>query len=127
MTDFTVRSLSIGVLVKLTAPAVAAARTSTKVFFEPLSAYLTGNGEAALRALVKKTGRNPIRTVSIGFVQPTATTDNDSSLSLLRAKNVAAFMRSIGVKGVFVARGNGAASEAGAAARRVNVSIAYRA
>jgi uncharacterized repeat protein (TIGR02543 family) len=127
MTDFTVRSLSIGVLVKQTAPAVAMARTSTKVFFEPLSADLTVDCEAALRALVEKTGKNPIRTVSIGFVQPTITTDNDSSLSLLRAKNVAAFMRSIGVKGVFVARGNGAANEAGAAARRVNVSIAYRA
>ena len=97
------------------------------MFFEPLSADLTVDGEAALRALVEKTGKNPIRTVSIGFVQPTTTTDNDSSLSLLRAKNVAAFMRSMGVKGVFVARGNGAANEAGAAARRVNVSIAYRA
>jgi uncharacterized repeat protein (TIGR02543 family) len=125
--DFTVRSLSIGVLVKPTVPAVAMTRASTKVFFEPLSADLTGDGEAALRALVNKTGKNAIRTVSIGFVQPTTTTDNDSSLSLLRAKNVAAFMRSIGVKGVFVARGNGAANEAGAAARRVNVSIAYRA
>ncbi|NQW71359.1 MAG: InlB B-repeat-containing protein [Actinobacteria bacterium] len=124
--DFTVRSLSIGVLVKPTTQALATAWTSTKVFFEPLSADLTGDSEAALRALVKKTGKNPVRTVSIGFVQPTATTDNDSSLSLLRAKNVAAFMRSIGVKGVFVARGNGAPNEAGAAARRVKVTIAYR-
>jgi outer membrane protein OmpA-like peptidoglycan-associated protein len=46
-------------------------------------------------------------------------------LSTRRANNVADFLRSLGVKGEFDVRGSGVASQKGATARRVNVSVTY--
>ena len=124
--DGRVRSLSIGVIVK---PAVKAAMKKAKamVFFDVMSPAVTPAGKAALRALVKKTGKSGVKSVMVGFVQGTSVTSNDLTLSLLRAKRVAAYLRSIGLKGAFALRGDGVAKQPGAVARRVNVTIEYRA
>jgi outer membrane protein OmpA-like peptidoglycan-associated protein len=124
--DLSVRSLSIGVLVKPTAVAVKVSRASSKVFFGPLSSALTAEGRSTLNALVKKTGKKGVRTVSVGYVQGTSVTSNDQALSMARAKEVAAYLRSLGLKGAFVVRGDGVAKESGALARRVNVTITYQ-
>ena len=122
--DGTVRSLSLGVVVAT--PVVAAPkRASARVYFDPMSSVLTGDGMAMLKALVKKTGKKAVRTVSIGYVQGTTITANDEALSTQRAPNVATYLRKLGLKGRFVVRGDGIAKETGATARRVDVSVTY--
>ena len=122
--DGTVRSLSLGVV--LATPVVATSKRATaKVYFESLSSVLTEEGMSTLETLVKKTGKKGVRTVSIGYVQGTTITSNDEALSTQRAKNVAAYLKKLGLKGRFVVRGDGIAKESGATARRVNISVTY--
>ena len=123
--DGRVRSLSIGVIVK---PAVAVTTKKAKaaVFFGVMSPDLTNAGMEILRALVKKTGKSGVKNVMVGFVQGTNVTANDLTLSTLRARNVAVFLRSIGLKVAYVIRGDGVAKQPGAAARRVNISIEFQ-
>lgn len=119
-----VRSLSIGVVVRKPEPATLKARAV--VYFDVLSARLTKPGKKALRALVGSTGLNGVRNVVVGYVQPTSITENDQSLSTRRARTVARFLRTLGLSGVYVVRGDGVAQDIGDKARRVNVTVAYR-
>ena len=122
--DGTVRSLSLGVV--MATPVVALPKQATTiVYFESLSSVLTDEGRSTLKALVKKTGKKDVRTLSIGYVQGTTITANDEALSTQRAKSVAAYLKKLGLKGRFVVRGDGIAKESGPAARRVNVSVNY--
>lgn len=125
--DFSVRSLSIGVLVKPTSVVTRTARAS--VFFGVLSPELDARAKASLRSVAAKvrSGDGAVRSVVVGYVQPTGGSANDGALSAARARAVAAYLRTLGVKGVYVVRGDGRASESGAQARRVNVAITYRA
>ena len=122
--DFSVRSLSIGVLVKSTAGRTATART--KVYFDVLSPALDAKAKSQLRAIARKVRADAVRSVVVGYVQPTSIAGNDQSLSSARARAVAAYLRAQGVTGVYVVRGDGKAKETGALARRVNVAITYR-
>jgi len=63
------------------------------------------------------------KVVVIGFVQPTSSTANDRSLSTRRARVVAKYLRSLGLKGRYRVRGDGAARDSGASARRVVVTV----
>jgi outer membrane protein OmpA-like peptidoglycan-associated protein len=72
-------------------------------------------------------GSNTAATVVIGYVQGTSITTNDRTLSDERAQVVARYLKDRGVKGRFTVRGDGVAPEAGATARRVRVTITYRA
>lgn len=121
--DMSVRSLSIGV--KVTARSATPKNAAAKVYFESLSSVLTHEGMTTLKALVMKTGKKGVRTVSIGYVQGTTITSNDEALSTQRAKNVAAYLKKLGLKGRFVVRGDGIAKESGPTARRVNISVTY--
>ena len=120
------RSLNIGVLVKPTIVALRPATASARVFFAPMSPQLGAQEKATLQALVKRTGKQGVRIVSVGYVQPTTATANDQALSSERATNVVAYLRTLGLKGEFVVRGDGVATQQGAAARRVNVTVTYR-
>ena len=124
--DGAVRSLSLGVLVKGAGTAQATRTAKASVFFAPLSPALSAQGKATLDALVKKTGTNGVRTVVVGFVQPVGTAANDMSLSVARAKTVAAYLKSLGLRGAYSVKGNGRATETGAEARRVEVAVTYR-
>lgn len=119
-----VRSLSIGVIVRR--PEQALTRARAVVYFEPLSAALSKAGKKELRSLVRTTGKQGVRNAVVGYVQPTSTTENDQSLSTRRARKVARFLRSLGLTGVYLVRGDGVAQEYGATARRVNVTVSYR-
>lgn len=122
--DGSVRSLSLGVVVQQ--PARDTTKTTTvRVFFAPMSAELTSASKARLRALVKRSGKSVVNATVVGYVQPTSITANDESLSSRRARVVANFLRSLGVEGDFDIRGSGVASQNGATARRVNVSVTY--
>ena len=127
--DGAVRSLSIGVVVTpATAPAAAAPARQARatVYFAPASSALTDQAKATLAALARKAGKNTARTVTTGYVQPTTSTANDEELSTQRARSVAAYLRSIGVTGPSIAKGDGVAAQAGATARRAQVTITYR-
>ena len=95
------------------------------VRFAVLSSELDEAARKQLRSLVKRTGTQARTVVSIGFVQPTTDTANDQSLSQARAQSVADYLRSLGLKGRYVVRGDGRAPEGGAVARRVDVTVTY--
>jgi hypothetical protein len=119
-----VRSLSLGITV-IPARVVTTKTEKGNVFFEPLSTVISPQGEATLNGLVRKAKKQGVRTVVLGFVQETATTSNDDSLSTQRARAVASYLRDRGLKGAYVIRGDGVAGP-GDAARRVNVNVTYQ-
>jgi outer membrane protein OmpA-like peptidoglycan-associated protein len=123
--DDTVRSLSLGVLVKEAAASVRVRTAKSSIFFDKLSADLTPSSKSALRKLVAKTGKKVDSVKSVGFVQASGSSNNNQSLSTQRARNVVAYLKSLGVKGAFTVLGNGVANESGSQARRVDVSITY--
>lgn len=123
--DGTVRSLSIGILVKA-AGGVAVSTKRASVFFAPMSAKITAEGMAVLRRLVKATGTDASMTRVVGFVRATGVSDNDGSLSAARAAAVKAALRSLGLRGPIDDRGDGASVQDGPAARRATITIAYR-
>lgn len=120
-----VRSLNVGVVIRPAKP-VRTRAVTTRVFFAPLSAELSATSKATLRRLVKRTGRQMIKAVALGYVQPTARIDNNDSLSTQRARNLARYLRSLGLKGTYVTLGKGVAAQRGASARRVTVKVTYR-
>ena len=122
-----VRSLSLGV--QVLAPAVKTAKVRTAeatVYFSALSPKLDAADKKSLQALAAGRGKATTKIVAVGYVQPTATTSNDEKLSLERATAVASYLKSIGVKGVSVTRGDGIAKETGAAGRKAVVTITYK-
>ena len=93
--------------------------------FTALSPQLTAEGKAALRALVRKTGKQAIAVRCYGYVQ--AGSGKKAALSTARAKGVAAYLRKLGVKGAYVVKGNTKTVKSAARANRVNVMITFRA
>ncbi|MBU6245810.1 MAG: OmpA family protein [Actinomycetales bacterium] len=122
--DSSVRSLSIGVIVKPTAGRILTVRTA--VFFDPLSPELSAASKKALAAVAKRARSGATKAVVVGYVQPTSITHNDESLSQQRARNVAAYLKSIGLGGTYDVSGDGVAKQTDATARRVNVTVTYR-
>ena len=100
-------------------------RLKTQAFFAPLSSSLTAEAQGRLDALAREAKRHALRTIVVGFVQETRSTNNEASLSALRARAVADYLRSKGLKGRFNVRGRGIAGPDGSA-RRVNVTVTYR-
>ena len=123
--DGSVRSLSIGILVKA-AGVDAVSKKRASVYFAPMSAKITAQGMASLRRLVAAAGADAAVTRVVGFVLATGSNDNDGSLSAARAAAVKAALRSLGLRGPIDDRGDGAAVQDGPAARRATVTIAYR-
>lgn len=117
-----VRSLSLGVVVKSISPTRGATRAQATVWFAPKSAWLSGKAQAVLKELGKERTRAGSRVVSIGFVQRSGTTANDASLSLARARAVAAYLHRIGVLGKYSVKGAGIGGDS-ADARKVDVTV----
>lgn len=103
------------------APAPATSRT--RIYFDVMSAKLTGAAKRELRTLVKRTGKQASIVAVVGKVQPTNVTANDISLSKARAHAVAKYLRALGLKGAYSMHGAGRAQEMGAKARRVSIVI----
>ena len=112
-------------LVKPTVTSQKVNTARTQVFFASMDPRLDAEATATLRALVKRTGTSGIKVQIVGYVQPTNVSSNDKSLSLARARNVAAFLRDLGLRGSYSVRGDGKAMQTGATARRVNVVVTY--
>ena len=124
--DYSVRSLNIGVLVKPTARRTAVVRES--VYFDVLSPVLSRKSKAILRKAARTAlaGKGVQKSVVVGYVQPAGASSNDQALSQARADAVASYLRSLGVRGVYLVRGDGKASQVGSQARRVDVAITYQ-
>jgi len=123
--DGKVKSVSVGIIVREVKPSDAASTLRTRVMFEPLSTQLTSRAKERLNKLVQASGPQAERIIVVGFVQPTARTGNDRALSTARARAVKRYLQRLGLTGRFVVRGNGAARESGASARRVAVSVTF--
>ena len=122
--DSKVRSLSLGVVVKPDRALKVRVAKAT-VTFLPLSTQLTSQTKDQLRSLLKGRKGAAVRSLVVGYVQPTSVTTNDEALSTARAKAVKSYLRSLGLKGPVAARGDGIATETGAAGRKVIVWIRY--
>jgi outer membrane protein OmpA-like peptidoglycan-associated protein len=96
-----------------------------KVYFKLSSAILDSASKKALRVLAtkaKKIGKS--FKVSIdGFTQPTKLDPNFQKLSLARAKAAATYIRSLGIKGVYVVKGAGQAPRNVPKSRYAEVTI----
>lgn len=99
-----------------------------KVYFKLSSAILDSASKTALRNLAtkaKKIGKS--FKVSIdGFTQPTKVDPNFQRLSLERAKAAASYIRSLGIKGVYVVKGAGQAPRNVPKSRYAEVTIVVR-
>jgi alpha-tubulin suppressor-like RCC1 family protein/outer membrane protein OmpA-like peptidoglycan-associated protein len=123
--DGAVRSLSLGVLLSADKVAGKARTVKATVYFDALSAELTSTAKASLKELVKGRAASATRTLVLGYVQDSGLTSNNQTLSSQRAKTIAAYLRSLGLKGAVVTRGDGVAREDGAAGRKAVVTIRY--
>jgi uncharacterized repeat protein (TIGR02543 family) len=100
---------------------------SVTVYFTPMSAALSPQAKATLKALaasVLKLGR-PTSSVTTGYVQATSSSANDRSLSAARARNVAAYLTRLGLPHATSARGLGKAYDTGWKARRATATITF--
>jgi hypothetical protein len=99
-----------------------------KVYFKLSSAILDSASKTALRNLAtkaKKIGKS--FKVSIdGFTQPTKVDPNFQRLSLERAKAAENYIRSLGIKGVYVVKGAGQAPRNVPKSRYAEVTIVVR-
>ena len=117
------RSLSIGVLMKSSKSVTIPSGRAT-VRFAKDSAKLTVRAKRELRALAHRIGPSRAHSVVIGYVQRDGTKRDNKELSTARARKAATFLRSIGMRGVVVAKGRGVdAQKPGPRGRRVDVSI----
>lgn len=123
--DNSIRSVSIAALVKPRTATIRATARRIGVSFAALGSQLTAEGKAALRALVRSTGRQAITVRCYGYVQEGS--GKKAALSTARAKAVAAYLRKLGVRGAYVVKGNRRTVKSAARANRVNVMITFRA
>ncbi len=107
-------------------PAKVLVRSAT-VYFASMSAALSPQAKATLKALARSvlTTGTPTSSVTTGFVQATASSANDRSLSAQRAKNVAAYLTKLGLPHATSARGLGKAYDKGWKARRATATITF--
>jgi outer membrane protein OmpA-like peptidoglycan-associated protein len=96
-----------------------------KVYFKLSSAVLDSASKSALRNLAAKALKiGKSFKVSIdGFTQPTKSDPNFQKLSLDRAKAAATYIRSLGIKGVYVVKGAGQAPRNVPKSRYAEVTI----
>lgn len=119
-----VRSLSLGVQV-VPARLGVTRKASARVVFKPKSSALSARDRKVLNALAKRAGTSSTHAVVVKFAQKKSQTKKERTVSARQARNVAAFLKSKGVKGSYVIRAERAAGS-GNHGRRVNVTATYR-
>jgi len=122
--DGQVRSLSLGVI--LQAPKVAPGRRIARatVYFLSGSTALNTAAQATMLALALTVGAKSGTGIVIGYVLRDNSMSNDTDLSMARARTIARYLRSHGVKARLATRGNGALT-AQDTARKATVTIGY--
>ena len=122
--DGSVRSLSIGVVVKSVAATPALMQARASVQFASGSAKLTRSGQSQLRNLVSRTGKSGAMSV-VGFARGQKLTANAKALSDARARAVASYLRSLGLKGSYTVRGVWVVGGSVSTGQRVTVVVSY--
>lgn len=99
-----------------------------KVYFKLSSAILDSASKSALKKLASKALKagSSFKVSIVGFTQPTKSDPNFEKLSLDRAKAAANFLRSLGVKGVYLVQGKGQAPRNVPKSRYSEVTISVR-
>jgi len=122
--DGTVRSLSLGVV--LEAPQAAASQKTARVSveFDAGSARLSAAAKKQLTSLARRAGATASAGMVVGYVQRDGNYAKNQKLSAQRARAVARFLSSHGVKGTLVTHGNGALS-VNDTARKAVVTLRY--
>jgi outer membrane protein OmpA-like peptidoglycan-associated protein len=122
--DVQVVQVSLRVVAQESSAETKAVRTI--VYFDVLSSDLTVPARVELRKLANRVpnrgARSNVITI-VGFVGTGGPSWNNSSLSRARARTVANFLQSLGVRGTFRIAGAGLSPKAGYLARSANVSI----
>ncbi|MHB1068081.1 MAG: OmpA family protein [Candidatus Nanopelagicales bacterium] len=97
----------------------------TIVYFDVLSAALSRDAKAELRRLASRLDKRSLRNriTIVGFVGPGGPSYNNKSLSQARARSVATYLRSLGVRGRYTVEGAGLSPRQGPSARRANVIV----
>ena len=124
--DGAVRSLSLGVQVNSSSPTAKTAVTGSVVTFDALSAALSPAMRVKLDALAKHTARTAVAVTIVGYVQDSGSAANNVSLSLKRARAIATYLKTRGVKVVPILQAAGVAQEMSPYARRAIVTVRYR-
>jgi outer membrane protein OmpA-like peptidoglycan-associated protein len=95
------------------------------IHFDALDATVARGEKQALDRLIADIppGTRKVRVTVAGYVQPSTTTANDLALSTARARMVARYLRSHGVRGAYIVTGRGVASAPGAQGRQSQVRI----
>ena len=122
-------SVAAGILVVDRTKSAAAGKPATakaQVAFDRMSATVDASGRKALAALATKVKGKQPSTVVVGYVQKSGDTSNDASLSLARAKSVAAALRAAGLTGPIEVKGLGVRDAVNGAARTVIATVTYR-
>lgn len=129
--DMKAQEIAVSLSVRKSAPSAfaPATRSTAKamVFFNPLSHKLSREGKARLDELVLRSDGRNVRVKIAGFVQASADTSNDKTLSKARARAVAHYLRENGLDGEYVVSGQGVRNNttpARARAAKVVVSFA---
>ena len=99
--------MSIGVVVLAAKKSTRTVSSSARVQFAQANAKLAPAEKSDLRMLARKIGSSAVSIEAWGYVQKSDSTANDKSLSKSRAKAVASFLRSLGVRGKYTVRGFG--------------------
>lgn len=101
-------------------------KSRTVVTFGPLSSTLDAADRKKLRKLVKAAGKKNITSTRVlGYVQRSADSSNDVSLSRARAVSVAEYLRKLGVNGKIVTEAKGVSQKPGARGRSARVTVTF--
>ena len=119
-----VRSLSLGVQV-VPARLGVSRKASVRVVFKPKSSALSARDRKVLNALAKRAGTSSNHAVVVKFAQKKSPTKKERTIAARQARSVAAYLKSKGVKGSYVIRGEQTAGS-GKGARRVTITTTYR-
>ena len=99
-----------------------------RFYFAPNSSKLTAESQGLIKSFAKKIlpGYFALRVSVNGFVYPYDSKIANAKLSAARAKVIAAALRGVGLKGVFLAKGTTVRLPASATSRRVEVTLSYQ-
>jgi outer membrane protein OmpA-like peptidoglycan-associated protein len=123
---YRIASYQDGVLVVKKAPVAASHKLKATYYFDGDSSKLRAATIVGLKALAKKvTAKAGVDVKIIGFVKRTNDTSYDYRLSLQRAKNIAAYLKKLGVKASYSVDSHGIAKENNPTARRAEVTIIW--
>ena len=124
-TDLKAFSIVVGEAAAPTTTVIKA--TGSTVYFKGDSSVLSAEAKKTLKRMFNSIlkGYKKAKVNIIGYVYPTADTSYDAELSAARAKKVAAYLRSLGLKATFSTYGEKQPLEADPKSRRSDIDVVY--